>query len=587
MCLRGPSGAASRAYAPEPLPLTVGHNPLEPASSLMSRLAARHGAVSSTNFCRDIGFPYKALLRGYRDAIEHLARLARCDADALGQVSVRNLGRNALRLRDEVATTHTLHRSRIRICPDCIRPDAGPAAEAWRAPRRVTWQFVSIRSCPEHNCALMPLPAETFTLHGYDFASQIHKHWPLIERAEPVPQDHTEFEGYLWRRVAGERGEAWIDGLELNVASRACEIFGLLRERGPDSKLSGHSETEWARFGQSGFEVLRQGADALAEEMTRMLSRPGIDRRFFSRVYGPFTTWLNSRGLGDEFEPLRDLVRRRIFASFAVRRGILVLGKPSPGGGRREDADGMALDDMPANLPHLMRQRGLAHHAGDSKWRPKGFVTSAMVDALQRELSELVDMEAAATLLGLSQAEMLAQIETSTITPRLITLAGVPLFDGEMLRSWGRLAVTNETGRPQHFGDRDSTALAVAAVVQRLKITPKTVFYLIENGFLSAGKISDAGRTGMAVVHSSSLAAFEDVFLSIGQLSALARTPQGALAIRLRNAGVAMVAMPPGLSRIYWRCDMRASGLPFPDPGDVGIMNAPEDAARPSWQGSR
>ncbi|WEF25129.1 TniQ family protein [Paracoccus sp. S3-43] len=314
------------------MPLTVVHHPLESATSLISRLAARHGAASSTDFCRDIGLPYKAFLRGDHDAIEQLARLAGCDADALGRVSIRNLGRNALRLRDEVATTHTLHRSRIRICPDCTRQDAGSAGEAWRAPRQVTWQFVSIRSCPVHRCALMHFPAETFTLQGYDFAAQIRKHWQLIERAEPVPQDHTEFEGYLWRRVAGERGEAWIDQLDLNVARRACEVFGLLRGRGPDSKLSGHGETEWARFGQSGFEVLRQGAEALAEELARMLCGPGVDRRFFSRVYGPFSTWLNGRGLSDEFEPLRDIVRRRIFASFAVRRGILVLGKPSPGG---------------------------------------------------------------------------------------------------------------------------------------------------------------------------------------------------------------------------------------------------------------
>ncbi|MEY8829645.1 TniQ family protein [Sedimentitalea sp. XS_ASV28] len=134
MCLHSSSGAASGAYIPEPLPLKVAYHPLEPATSLMSRLAARHGAASSTDFCRDIGFPYKSLLRGDRDAIEHLARLAGCDADALGRVSIHNLGRNALRLRDEVATTHTLHRSRIRICPDCILPDAVRAdAEAWRA----------------------------------------------------------------------------------------------------------------------------------------------------------------------------------------------------------------------------------------------------------------------------------------------------------------------------------------------------------------------------------------------------------------------------------------------------------------------
>lgn len=80
MCLRGSSGGALSSYTPEPLPLTVGHHPLEPATSLISRLAARYGPASSTDFCRDIAFPYKALLRGDLEAIEDLARLAGCDA---------------------------------------------------------------------------------------------------------------------------------------------------------------------------------------------------------------------------------------------------------------------------------------------------------------------------------------------------------------------------------------------------------------------------------------------------------------------------------------------------------------------------
>lgn len=119
MCLHSSSGTELRTCPPEPLPLTVVHHPLEPATSLISHLAARHGAASSTDFCRDIGLPYKTLLRGDRAAIEQLARLAGCDADALARISIRNLGRNALRLRDEIATTHTLHRSRIRVCPGC------------------------------------------------------------------------------------------------------------------------------------------------------------------------------------------------------------------------------------------------------------------------------------------------------------------------------------------------------------------------------------------------------------------------------------------------------------------------------------
>ncbi|WEF25130.1 hypothetical protein [Paracoccus sp. S3-43] len=247
----------------------------------------------------------------------------------------------------------------------------------------------------------------------------------------------------------------------------------------------------------------------------------------------------------------------------------------------------MVMGNLPANLLHLMRQRGLAYQAKDGEWRIKGFVTSAMVDALQRESRELVDLDNAARQLGLSQVAVLAQIEAGALAPRLTMPSADYLFDCEMIRSWGRLTTINETGLPQRFGDRDSIALTVAEVAKRLKITPKTIFYLIENGFLGAVPISGAGRAGTAAVHILSVAAFEGVFVSIGQLSALARTPQGALAIWLRNADIAMVALPPGLSRIYWRCDIGAFGLPLPNPGPVSVTNAAEDAVRPSLPVSR
>ena len=130
----------------------------------------------------------------------------------------------------------------------------------------------------QHDRAALTYPASSagpFTLHGYDFTAQIRKHWHLIERSCPAPQEHTAFEGYLFRRVAGERSAAWIDQLELNVASRGCQVSGLLRAHGPDGELSGQGEAEWARFGQLGFELFRQGADAVGKEMTRMRFGPG------------------------------------------------------------------------------------------------------------------------------------------------------------------------------------------------------------------------------------------------------------------------------------------------------------------------
>ncbi|WP_339111901.1 TniQ family protein [Thioclava sp. GXIMD2076] len=117
--------AKSQSVDPEadfaPLPLTVQHERSLPASSLLTRLAARNGAPSVYQFCVDLAFPVDLLFRGEPLAIAQLAQLAGCDAAALSQVSIRHLGHSRFRLRDEIATTHSLQRTRIRICPECLR----------------------------------------------------------------------------------------------------------------------------------------------------------------------------------------------------------------------------------------------------------------------------------------------------------------------------------------------------------------------------------------------------------------------------------------------------------------------------------
>jgi hypothetical protein len=80
------------------LPLTVAHAACEPATSLLSRLAARNGAVSMQRFCGDIAFPIDPLFRGEKVAIEQLAQLAGCDAAELEKMSIRHLGKVHFRL---------------------------------------------------------------------------------------------------------------------------------------------------------------------------------------------------------------------------------------------------------------------------------------------------------------------------------------------------------------------------------------------------------------------------------------------------------------------------------------------------------
>ena len=498
-----------------PLPLTVTHHQLEPATSLISRLAARNGIWSVQGFCRDLRFPYAALVAGDIEAMRLLSQLGGCDADALAHSSIYNSGGNAFRLRDEVATTQSLHRSRIRVCPKCIRVDVDATHETWQAWRRVHWQFTSIRSCLTHHCELMLLPAEKLTLRGYDFSTQIRLHWPSIKQSSPGARTHTQFEKWLEARIDGKREASWFDQLELNVASRTCEILGLRLVEGPNAHLSGHSSSEWAKYADVGYRVLRDGVESFERALSEMMNDKGVDRRFFSKVYGVLTIWLNGRGLGYEFEPLKAIVRDHIFRNFSVRRGVLVLGRPSAG--KSGNTQVIRTEKLPNWLTALMVQRGLAKQVvgRGSKVVVRDFVTKTMINSLKRETS--------------------TQRKRKTQFNRLHGTDCIELFD--------------------HQGS--NFAMTVSEVVARLKITSPTVHYLFRNGFLLPAANPDDRRVGSVSICGYSVARFENTYLSLGRFAARHEYRTGTLAIRLKNAGIEMLAMPPKYSRIFWQKDLK------------------------------
>ncbi|EIE50373.1 hypothetical protein C357_14232 [Citreicella sp. 357] len=111
-----------------------------------------------------------------------------------------------------------------------------------------------------------------------------------------------------------------------------------------------------------------------------------------------------------------------------------------------------------------------------------------------------------------------------------------------------------------HGADAEEAAgeahLSISAVAQELRVTAKTVGYLVENGLLHGVDAAELYRRGATVVTAGSLMQFREIFISLGQLADVAQRPQGALSMRLRNADVALLAMPHDLSRIYWREDV-------------------------------
>jgi hypothetical protein len=358
------------------------------------------------------------------------------------------------------------------------------------------------------------LPAEKFTLKGYDFAAQMRLHWSFICQTVPRPSALSAFENWLTARIYGMRGQGWIDRLELNVASRACEILGLRLVEGPQVALSGHDATNWTQYADVGYQVLCRGVSAFETTLSDMLRDGDVDRRFFAKVYGPLTTWLRGSGLGDEFEPLKSVVRVHVFQHFSVRRGVLVLGRPSIG--KTGNTQPVAIASLPSQLTALMLSRGLASLDVDKNIAPKGFVTETMVAALKREMA----------------ADHSASVQLSA-------------EDGRKVLGHPDIGI-------------GCTSLTSGDVVKRLKITKPTVIYLCKNGFLAQFRHTPFRRDGSVSICSASVADFEKTYVSLGAFAARSICRQGALAIKMKNAGTQMLAMPPKYSRIFWRTDLEA-----------------------------
>ena len=123
--------------------------------------------------------------------------------------------------------------------------------------------------------------------------------------------------------------------------------------------------------------MLQKGQAAFENALSEMLKEAGVDRRFYMKVYGPLTVWLNGSGIGREFEPLRAIVRNHIIRHFSVRRGVLVLGRPSEG--KRANPSTSCAVNVPKSLETLMLKRELAVELVNGAVVPEGFVTRSML----------------------------------------------------------------------------------------------------------------------------------------------------------------------------------------------------------------
>ncbi|MBU2957162.1 TniQ family protein [Paracoccus sp. 1_MG-2023] len=574
--------------------------PRETPTSLVSRLAVRNLCPTASDFCLDVGLDWRAVIRGAAGEIDRLAGLAGADRSALQRYALRTVGPSRFRIGRETGTIATIHRSRTKICIECVAESMGRHGFSG-AFRSADWQLVSIRTCERHGIWLTSLPHEKFTIDNYDVARCIERHVTLLDETatNAVP---SPLEAYLRARLDGVRSGPWLDTLPLHVVSRLCEMLGARMEFGPSVRALGLTEDMLHRAGGIGFAAIKDGPQALRRSLEGLRSAE-VRKGGFQHAsdLGVLYQWLSASRASRELRPIQQLVRSFIVENYPLDPGRVILGRAI------QEPQLLSLEHVrqrlemrPERVMRLLRQARL--HDGDLS-RGIRLETASQLKAYTQQF---VTTTAAASIIGCHPGQLAQLQNTGLLVPREMEegvhrlhrddldafvrpIADLPevakagalrtlwktynyvkcsiadicrlLLDGQLksaCRLLGPPSLSTVLVDPEevrrHLIMEAPDDPSAKDTARRLRTNQQTLHHLASQGLLWLNRRRHpVTRSIRWYVERCSLEQFEKRFVTVGMLATELGERPGPLAKRLEALGVGPIYSVPNVSRIYER----------------------------------
>jgi len=342
--------------------------------------------------------------------------------------------------------------------------------------------------------------------------------------------------------------------------------------------------------------------------------------------FGALFEWLRTSSLGNEFEPLKDMVRNYIFRTYPLREGGRVLGKPCPEGEVFTiHSAWQELGIQRKRMNRILLEEGKAQRESQGgALRLKESLTAIDVRDISDRIGDRMTSFQARDMLNVS-AEMLQNLRHNAIlVPKTDALDQVPkyeradledlmtrmlsrcqetkpensfvtiidaarrlrcpasdiislILEGKIKRVW---CLDHDDGLARIRVNLDELRAALPELVmsgmtkgeasRALRVTYPTINYLIENDHLRVDRVRNPkSRQFIHAVCEDSVATFQTRFETLGQLASRYRRASGPLGCHLEAKGVCPVETPPGISWFYERRGLeqrlRKLGLVTPD----------------------
>lgn len=581
--------------------LALTHVPMlrETPTSFVSRLAVLNLCPTASDFCLDIGLDWKAVIKGSASEIDRLAALVGADRSELQRYALRTVGPSRFRIGRETGTIATIHRSRTKICIECIAESMHRHGLSG-AFRCADWQLVSIRTCERHGIWLTSLPHEKFTLENYDIARCIERHITLLDeiRTSSVP---SPLEAYLRGRLDRVRSGSWLDALPLHVVSRLCEMLGSRMEFGSSVRAIGLTEDMLHRAGGTGFAAIKDGPEALKRSLEGLRSTE-VRKGGFQHAadLGVLYYWLSASRAAKELRPIQQLVRSFIVENYPLDPGRIILGRAihEPKLFSLEHVR-KRLEMRPERVVRLLRQARL-HDTDLSRG-----ISVEKVSQLEAYIQQFVTTTVAASIIGCHPSQLAQLQNAGLLVPRkmeegvhrlhrhdlnafLRPIADLPevpkagasrtlwktynyvkcsiadicrLLLDEQLESVCRLpgppSLSTVLVDPEEVrrhlimeAPDDSSAKDTA---RRLRTNQQTLHYLASQGLLSLNRRRHPVTRSMRwYVERCSLEHFKNRFVTVGMLATELGDRPGPLSKRLEALGIRPIYSVPNVSRVYY-----------------------------------
>ena len=308
------------------LPLISG----ESLTSYVNRIASFHCDLSLAEFLRFFEISQQDLLGPGHETLVRISNLTGQPSEDLKKMGFLRIGDRQVVINGEVVDSQFFDLSKRPLCPACLLEDLGEASVSQGLPvGRLEWQMQPVRVCVKHGVVLQVRKVMKYS-DRFRFLPELSADRTFLESmvGDAVEHQPSRLQQYVTDRIAGGSGPNWLDGQPLDLASRACEMLGVIQVVGTHVDLRAVTEAQWSEAGDLGFSYAVNGVDGVkaclqvALDLYVSKNLKGGPQMAFGRFYQWLQFNKNNRPAG----PIRDVAREFILDHFPIEAGTNLMG---------------------------------------------------------------------------------------------------------------------------------------------------------------------------------------------------------------------------------------------------------------------